>query len=76
MPDRGEIDEASRALFDAAGPGGELGWVGRDPVTGERGLVVAVRGSAVDEVLEAVRNRRPSLFRRLARSFAAPTDDD
>jgi hypothetical protein len=70
------IDVASQALLDAAGPGGEFGRFVRHPVTGETGLVVAVRGDAVQDILAAVRHRKPTLFERLARSFTTRTDGD
>jgi hypothetical protein len=64
------VEGASKLLLDETGAEGEFVHFVRDPVTGETGLVIAVRGDAVGGVLEAVRSRRPSLGRRLARSFA------
>ncbi len=39
------IDSASQVLLAAARADGELGHYVRDPVTGERGLIIAVRAT-------------------------------
>jgi hypothetical protein len=64
------LENASRLLLDETGAQGEFIQFVRDPVTGETGLVIAARGDAVRAVLEAVKARRPTLARRLVRSFA------
>lgn len=63
------MDTATQVLLEEAGPDGEFGQVVRDPLSGERALVVVVRGEAVDDVLGALRRRRPSLLSRIAGSF-------
>lgn len=75
-PPADAVDDASRALLAATGPQGEVGRFVRDPETGEEGLVLAVRGERAREVVHAAKPPRPTLVRRLLRSFASRTDAD
>ncbi len=70
--DSSAVRRASEVLLEAVDPHDTLVQFVRDPVTGETGLVVAARGRAGRDLLQAIGSIRPSLGRRLARSLAAP----
>ena len=71
-----DVDAARRTLLAAAGPGGRFGHVTRDPVSGELELVLAARGTAVNDVLRALGEvGAGGWVQRLLRSLAGTRGD-